>query len=95
MKNIFNVDPKLSLDRERGLRARISYEVGPPRQIGLTARYSFGGHAAPPSTSTSTSTAAATAAAAGSVSATFSSPAATTTADGKGRARQLTDKSGL
>ena len=43
VKNIFDVDPKLSLDRERGLRARIGYEVGQPRTIGLTVRYSFGG----------------------------------------------------
>ena len=48
VKNIFDVDPKLSLDRERGLRARIGYEVGQPRTIGLTARYSFGGRNAPP-----------------------------------------------
>jgi iron complex outermembrane receptor protein len=48
VKNIFNVDPKLSLDRERGGRARLGYEVGPPRQIGLTLRYSFGGPVAPP-----------------------------------------------
>ena len=38
VKNIFDVDPKLSLDRERGLRARIGYEVGQPRTIGLTIR---------------------------------------------------------
>ncbi len=48
VKNIFDVDPKLSLDRERGLRARIGYNIGQPRTIGLTARWSFGGHAAPP-----------------------------------------------
>ncbi|HEV2596561.1 MAG TPA: TonB-dependent receptor [Sphingomicrobium sp.] len=42
VNNIFDVDPKLSLDRERGLRARIGYNVGLPRIIGLTVRKSFG-----------------------------------------------------
>ena len=46
---MFDVDPKLSLDRERGLRARIGYNIGQPRTIGLTVRQSFGGRrAAPP-----------------------------------------------
>ena len=31
VKNIFDTDPKLSLDRERGVRARIGYNVGQPR----------------------------------------------------------------
>ena len=48
VKNIFDADPRLSLDRERGLRARMGYNIGQPRTIGLTARWSFGGHAAPP-----------------------------------------------
>ena len=50
VKNLFDKDPKLSLDRERSLRARIGYNVGQPRIIGLTARYSFGQSvtAAPP-----------------------------------------------
>ena len=49
VKNIFDVNPKLSLDRERGLRARIGYNIGQPRTIGLTLRQSFGGRrAAPP-----------------------------------------------
>ena len=49
VKNIFDVNPKLSLDRERGLRARIGYNIGQPRTIGLTVRQSFGGRrAAPP-----------------------------------------------
>ncbi|HEX6741710.1 MAG TPA: TonB-dependent receptor [Sphingomicrobium sp.] len=43
VKNIFDVNPKLSLDRERGLRARIGYNIGQPRTIGLTVRQSFGG----------------------------------------------------
>ena len=40
--NIFDKDPKLSLDRERGLRARIGYNIGQPRTIGLTVRQTFG-----------------------------------------------------
>jgi iron complex outermembrane receptor protein len=49
--NIFDVDPKLSLDRERGGRARLGYNIGQPRTIGLTIRQSFGAdrvEAAPP-----------------------------------------------
>jgi iron complex outermembrane receptor protein len=42
VNNIFDKDPKLSLDRERGLRARIGYNIGQPRTIGLTVRQSFG-----------------------------------------------------
>ena len=51
VKNIFDANPKLSLDRERGLRARYGYNIGQPRTIGLTARWKFGGPrvvAAPP-----------------------------------------------
>ena len=48
VKNLFDKDPKLSIDRERGLRARFGYNVGQPRIIGLTARYSFGGRVAAP-----------------------------------------------
>ena len=51
IKNIFDKNPKLSLDRERGLRARIGYNIGQPRTIGLTLRKSFGAPiavAAPP-----------------------------------------------
>jgi iron complex outermembrane receptor protein len=47
VNNIFDKDPKLSLDRERGLRARIGYNVGLPRIIGLTVRKSFGESTAP------------------------------------------------
>ena len=36
--NLFDVDPKLSFDRERGGRARLGYNVGQPRIIGMTAR---------------------------------------------------------
>jgi iron complex outermembrane receptor protein len=48
VKNIFDTNAKLSLDRERGGRARLGYNIGQPRTIGLTLRQSFGGHAAPP-----------------------------------------------
>jgi iron complex outermembrane receptor protein len=41
VKNLFDVDPLLSLDRERGGRARLGYNIGQPRQIGLTVRKSF------------------------------------------------------
>lgn len=39
--NLFNETPLLSLDRERGGRARIGYNVGTPRKIGMTVRKSF------------------------------------------------------
>jgi iron complex outermembrane recepter protein len=42
VKNLFDADPKLSFDRERGGRARLGYNVGQPRIIGLTVRKSFG-----------------------------------------------------
>ena len=48
VNNIFDKDPKLSFDRERGGRARLGYNIGQPRTIGLTVRQSFGGHIAPP-----------------------------------------------
>jgi len=48
VKNLFDKDPKLSLDRERGGRARIGYNIGQPRTIGLTVRQSFGARVAPP-----------------------------------------------
>ena len=47
-KNIFDTTPRLSLDRERGLRARIGYNIGQPRTIGLTVRKSFGAPVAAP-----------------------------------------------
>lgn len=40
--NIFDENPLLSLDRERGGRARLGYNIGTPRTIGLTIRQSFG-----------------------------------------------------
>jgi outer membrane receptor protein involved in Fe transport len=39
--NIFDKNPKLSFDRERGGRARLAYNVGTPRTIGLTLRQRF------------------------------------------------------
>lgn len=39
--NLFNETPLLSLDRERGGRARLGYNVGTPRKIGMTVRKSF------------------------------------------------------
>ena len=45
--NIFDTDPKLSLDRERGGRARLGYNIGQPRTIGLVVRQSFGRSVAP------------------------------------------------
>lgn len=48
VNNLFDENPKLSFDRERGGRARLAYNVGQPRTIGLTVRYKFeDGHAAP------------------------------------------------
>jgi iron complex outermembrane receptor protein len=48
VNNLFDADPKLSVDRERGLRARFSYNVGQPRTIGVVARAHFGGATPPP-----------------------------------------------
>ena len=48
VKNLFDANPKLSIDRERGFRARFGYLIGQPRMIGLTVRKSFGSDAAPP-----------------------------------------------
>lgn len=41
VKNLFDANPKLAIDRERGLRARFGYLIGQPRTIGLTMRYRF------------------------------------------------------
>jgi iron complex outermembrane recepter protein len=43
VNNLFDETPLLSLDRERGGRARIGYNIGQPRIIGLTLRQRFGG----------------------------------------------------
>jgi iron complex outermembrane receptor protein len=39
--NLFDANPLLSFDRERGGRARLGFNVGQPRVIGLTARKNF------------------------------------------------------
>jgi iron complex outermembrane receptor protein len=43
VNNIFDENPLLSLDRERGGRARLGYNIGTPRMIGLTFRIKTGG----------------------------------------------------
>lgn len=40
--NLFDENPLLSFDRERGGRARLGYNVGRPREIGITLRHKFG-----------------------------------------------------
>ena len=40
--NIFDENPRLSFDRERGGRARLGFNVGQPRTIGVTVRQKFG-----------------------------------------------------
>jgi iron complex outermembrane receptor protein len=39
--NLFDESPKLSFDRERGGRARLGFNIGQPRTIGLTVRKAF------------------------------------------------------
>jgi iron complex outermembrane receptor protein len=39
--NVFDENPLLSFDRERGGRARLAFRVGQPRTYGITARKSF------------------------------------------------------
>lgn len=39
--NLFDENPLLSFDRERGGRARLGFNIGQPRQIGLTVRQRF------------------------------------------------------
>ncbi len=48
VKNLFDTNPKLAIDRERGLRARFGYLIGNPRTIGMTVRKSFGHPVAAP-----------------------------------------------
>jgi iron complex outermembrane receptor protein len=43
VNNLFDENPKMSFDRERGGRARLGFNVGQPRTIGLTFRQKFGG----------------------------------------------------
>jgi iron complex outermembrane receptor protein len=42
VKNLFDANPKLAIDRERGLRARFGYLIGQPRTVGITFRKTFG-----------------------------------------------------
>jgi outer membrane receptor protein involved in Fe transport len=49
--NLLDENALLSFDRERGGRARLGYNIGRPREIGLTMRYKFASNraeAAPP-----------------------------------------------
>jgi outer membrane receptor protein involved in Fe transport len=39
--NLFDQTPLMSLDRERGGRARLGYNIGNPRKIGITLRKDF------------------------------------------------------
>jgi iron complex outermembrane receptor protein len=39
--NLFDENPLLSFDRERGGRARLGYNVGQPRTFGVTLRKRF------------------------------------------------------
>ena len=41
VNNLFDENPLLSFDRERGGRARLGFNVGQPRTIGLTLRHAF------------------------------------------------------
>ena len=48
VNNLFDENPLLSFDRERGGRARLGYNIGQPRTIGLTVRQSFRSAPLPP-----------------------------------------------
>ncbi|WP_271078949.1 TonB-dependent receptor [Aurantiacibacter sp. MUD61] len=41
MNNVFDENPLLSFDRERGGRARLGFQVGQPRTFGVTVRQDF------------------------------------------------------
>jgi outer membrane receptor protein involved in Fe transport len=41
--NLFDENALLSFDRERGGRARLGFNIGQPRQVGITLRKRFGG----------------------------------------------------
>lgn len=41
VNNLFDENPLLSFDRERGGRARLGYNIGQPRTFGVTARQTF------------------------------------------------------
>ena len=42
VNNLFDENAKMSFDRERGGRARLGYNIGQPRTIGVTVRQKFG-----------------------------------------------------
>jgi iron complex outermembrane receptor protein len=42
VNNLFDENARMSFDRERGGRARLGYNIGQPRTIGITGRYKFG-----------------------------------------------------
>ena len=42
VNNLFDENALLSFDRERGGRARLGFNVGQPRTIGITLRKRFG-----------------------------------------------------
>jgi iron complex outermembrane receptor protein len=42
VNNLFDENPKLSFDRERGGRARLGFNIGTPRTVGITTRIKFG-----------------------------------------------------
>jgi iron complex outermembrane receptor protein len=41
VNNLFDENALLSFDRERGGRARLGYNVGQPRTMGVTVRQTF------------------------------------------------------
>ena len=63
VNNLFDKNPKLAFDRERGGRARLGYHIGTPRMIGLTLRKSFARRAAASPAAAATAAAASAAAA--------------------------------
>ena len=42
VNNLFDANPRLSFDKERGGRARLGFNIGLPRIIGVTVRQKFG-----------------------------------------------------
>jgi len=42
INNLFDENAKLSFDRERGGRARLGFNIGTPRVVGVTTRFKFG-----------------------------------------------------
>ena len=42
VNNLFDENPRQSFDRERGGRARLGFNIGTPRTVGITTRIKFG-----------------------------------------------------